>query len=115
VTLTISDRVDSLPYMASKSGKSGQKSGQDQPSSWKGEAVEDKPGDEAERAAERAEGSAPVRADAESRRLHHPSIDEQPQVAKHREAGDTEQDIEAASEEHAARREAGERSPRGKL
>ena len=98
--------------MASKSGK---KASKDQPSRWEGDAVEDKPGDEAERAAERVEGSAPVRADAESRRLHHPSLDEQPQVPGRREAGDTEEDLEAASEEHAARRDAGERPPRGKL
>ena len=99
--------------MANKSGK---KASTDQPSRWEGDAVEDKPGDEAERAAERAEGSAPVRADEESRRLHHPSLDEQPQAPQRRQAGDTdEEDIEAASEEHAARRDAGERSPRGKL
>jgi hypothetical protein len=100
--------------MATKRGK---KVSKDQPSRWEGDAVEDKPGDEAERAAERVEGSAPVRADAESRRLHHPSLEEQPQVSQRREAGDTEEDedIEAASEEHAARRDAGERPPRGKL
>ena len=99
--------------MANKRGK---KASGEQPSHWKGDAVEDKRGDEAERAAERAEGSAPVRADVESRRLHHPSLDEQPQVSERREAGDGEdEDIEAASEEHAARRDAGERSPRGKL
>jgi hypothetical protein len=96
--------------------KTGKKASKDRPSHWKGDAVEDKPGDEAERAAERAEGSAPVRADAESRRLQHPSLDEQPQVSPRREAGDSEEeDLEAASEEHAARRDAGERSPRGKL
>jgi hypothetical protein len=96
--------------------KSGKKASGEQPSRWAGDAVEDKPGDEAERAAERAEGSAPVRADAESRRLHHPSLEEQPQVSERREAGDAEpEDIEAASEEHAARRDAGERPPRGKL
>ena len=95
--------------------KRGKKTDKDQPSRWQGEAVEERPGDEAERAAERAEGSAPVRADAESRRLHHPSLDEQPQVPKRAEADDAEEDTEAASEEHAARRDAGERSPRGKL
>jgi hypothetical protein len=98
--------------MATKSGK---KTNQAQPSRWRGDAVEDKPGDEAERAAERAEGNAPIRADVESERLHHPSIDEQPHVPKRREAGDTEEDIQAASEEHAARLASGERSPRGKL
>jgi hypothetical protein len=99
--------------MATKSEK---KTAKDQPPRWEGDAVENRPGDEAERAAERAEGSAPVRADVESSRSHHPSIDEQPQAPKRREAADTEEeDIEAASEEHAARRDAGERSPRGKL
>jgi hypothetical protein len=98
--------------MASKSGK---KTGPAQPPRWRGDAVEDKPGDEAERAAERAEGNAPIRADLESERLHHPAIDEQPRVPKRAEAGDTEvEDIAAAAEEHAART-AGERSPRGKL
>ena len=101
--------------MATKSGKSGEKSGNDQRPRWEGDAVEDKPGDEAELAAERAEGSAPVRADVESRRSHHPSLDEQPQVPRRREAGDVEEDIAAAAEEHTARRDAGERSPRGKL
>ncbi|HSY40824.1 MAG TPA: hypothetical protein VLA79_14900 [Polyangia bacterium] len=95
--------------------KHGQKTGKDE-SRWKGDAVEDKPDNEAERAAERAEGGAPVRADAESRHLHHPSLKEEPQLPKRREAGDSEEeDIEAASEEHAARRDAGERPPRGKL
>jgi hypothetical protein len=96
-----------------KSGKSEKKTSKDQPSRWQGDAVEEKPGDEAERAAERAEGSAPVRADVESRRAHHPSIE----VPPRRESGDAEEeeDIEAISEEHAARRDAGERSPRGKL
>ncbi|HEX3904445.1 MAG TPA: hypothetical protein VH853_16525 [Polyangia bacterium] len=95
--------------------KSGKKPGKDQPSRWEGDAVEDKPGDEAERAAERAEGNAPVRADVESYRSHHPSIDEQPQIPPRGEADDTEEDLEAVSEEHAARRDSGERSPRGKL
>ena len=98
--------------MANKSGK---KASRDQPSRWKGDGVENRPGDEAERSAERAEGSAPERADVRSGRLHHPSMDEQPQVSERREAGDPEEDIEAASEEHAARRDAGERPPRGKL
>ena len=99
-----------------KSDKSGTKTGKDQPSRWQGDAVEEKPGDEAERAAERAEGGAPIRADAEKWRAHHPSIEEQPQVSQRREPGDGEaEDIEAVSEEHAARRDAGERSPRGKL
>jgi hypothetical protein len=106
--------------MATKNGKkteeqNGQDNRKDQPPRWQGGAVEDKPGGEAERAAERAEGNAPVRADAENRRLHHPSIDEQPQVPQRTDAGGREEDIEAASEEHAARRDAGERSPRGKL
>ena len=97
-----------------KNGKSGGKTGKDEPR-WKGDAVEDEPGDEAERAAERAEGAAPVRADAESRHLHHPSLEEEPQLPRRGEAGDAEEDIEAVSEEHAARRDAGERPPRGKL
>jgi hypothetical protein len=47
--------------------------------------------------------------------LHHPSLDEEPQLPRRGEAGDAEEDIEAVSEEHAARRDAGERPPRGKL
>jgi len=94
--------------------KNGEKTGKAE-SRWKGDAVEDKPDNEAERAAERAEGAAPVRADAESRHLHHPSLKEEPQRPKRGEGDDTEEDIEAASEEHAARRDAGERPPRGKL
>jgi hypothetical protein len=101
---------EQLLCMATKSEK---KTGRAQPSRWRGDAVEDNPGDAAERAAERAEGNAPIRAEAESERLHHPSLDDLP--PKRREAGDTEQDIEAASEEHAARRASGERPPRGKL
>ena len=110
--LTTSARVDSFGGMATKGGK---KTDRAQPPRWRGDAVEDHPGDEAERAAERAEGNAPIRADVESERLHHPSIDGLLQGPKRREAGDTEQDIEAASEEHAARRASGERPPRGKL
>jgi len=112
-------RVDDLrsgEQLASMATKSEKKTGKDQRSRWEGDAVEERPGDEAERAADRAEGSAPVRADVESRRSHHPSSDEQPQVPKRGEAADTEEeDIEAVSEEHAARRDAGERPPRGKL
>jgi hypothetical protein len=45
------------------------KGDKDQPGRWRGDEVEDQPGGEAERAADRAEGNAPVRADAESKRL----------------------------------------------
>lgn len=107
--------------MANKSNEGGKSRkaegnrGGDHPPRWQGEAVEGKPGDEAERAADRAEGSAPVRADEESLRSHHPSLAEQPQLPKRQDLGDDEEDTEAAAEEHSARRDAGERSPRGKL
>lgn len=84
---------------------------------WHGDEVEDEAGDQAERAAERAEGNEPVRADAESRRLHEPSLEEEPEAEVRRppRGGDPEDDTAAAAEEHAARRAAGERSPRGKI
>jgi hypothetical protein len=76
---------------------------------WKGDAVADEHGGEAELAADRAEGNSTVRADDESRRLHTLGADEEP--GQPRPSDDEE--IEDVAEEHRARR-AGER-PLGKL
>jgi hypothetical protein len=85
------------------------------PGRWKGDAVEDRPGDEAERAADRAEGNAPIPVADERAREASPG--EQPERARRRAAhtDDPEQEIDEAAEAHQARREAGERPPRGKL
>jgi hypothetical protein len=87
-----------------------------QAGSWKGEAVQERRSDDAEQGADRAEGNSPVRADAESERLHAPNIEEQPRERHHGESrtGDPEADTAEVAAEHQART-AGERSPRGKL
>jgi hypothetical protein len=84
---------------------------------WKGDAVEDVPGAEAELAADRAEGNSPIPAEAEQERIHAPSAEQQPERAQRRppQAEDPEEAIQETAEEHQARREAGERPPRGKL
>jgi hypothetical protein len=93
----------------------------EKPHGWKGEEVERRPGDEAERAAERAEGNEPVRADAEARRLNHPTAAEEgePDHAAPRQAAagadDEEEIIEEIAEEHRERLETEGHSPRSKL
>ncbi len=86
------------------------------PGHWKGEAVQERPAGEAERAAERAEGNEPVRADAENERLRHGDLRVEPKDG-HRpppREGDPEEDVSEAAEAHQAR-DAEERPPRGKL
>lgn len=84
---------------------------------WHGDEVEDVPGDEAERAASRAEGNAPVGADAKVARRQAPSPDDEADDAGRQAvtSGDPEGEIADAAEEHRARRDAGERPPRGKI
>jgi hypothetical protein len=84
---------------------------------WRGDAVEDRPGDEAERAAERAEGNAPVPVNVERERIEDADPGEQPRHAQHRpqHTDDPEEEIAETAEEHQERRDAGERPPRGKL
>jgi hypothetical protein len=85
---------------------------------WKGEAVEDAPGSEAELAADRAEGNSPVPAEVEQERLRSaPSAEQQPERMQRRppSAEEPEEKIVETAEEHQARRDAGERPPRGKL
>jgi hypothetical protein len=87
------------------------------PDRWKGEAVEDRPGDAAERAADRAEGNAPIPVADERVRAREPSAEEQPERARRRapHTDDPDEEIEQAAEEHRALRATGERPPRGKL
>jgi hypothetical protein len=89
----------------------------DKPSRWKGDEVEDRPGTEAEDAADRVEGNQRVRADAESRRLQNPDPADQPEDQPGRPTRDAaaEEKIAEVAEEHRARKDAGERPPRGKL
>jgi len=84
---------------------------------WHGDEVEDAPGDEAERAANRAEGNAPVRTDAEAARSEQPPRDDDADDDRRQAAapGDPDGDIADAADAHRARRDAGERPPRGKL
>jgi len=87
-----------------------------QPGQWKGDAVEARPGDAAEEAARRAEGNEPVRADAESARLHHGDVRTEPAQSHRRppHGDDPADEIAEAAEAHRAR-DAEERPPRGKL
>lgn len=103
---------------ADKTRTSEPKGDKDQPRRWKGDEVEDRPGDEAERAADRAEGNQPVRADAEDKRVHNPRSEQQAEDPRRRpgpRTGDPDADIADAAEEHRARAAAGERPPRGKF
>ena len=90
------------------------------PERWRGDAVEPQPGDEAEHAADRAEGNTPVRADFERERekIQEPPDPNQQPLRVGRPARDTDnpdEEIEEAAEQHRERRDAGERPPRGKL
>jgi len=83
---------------------------------WKGDAVERRPDDEAEEAANRAEGNEPISASAESERLAKGDVGSQPRTGQHRPArnDDPEEDTAEAAEAH-RQRDAMERPPRGKL
>ena len=87
------------------------------PPRWKGDEVEDAPSGEAEDAADRAEGNSPVRADAESQRLHEDRLDDEPEDDTRRVPSTDEPDekIAEAAEEHRAREADGRRPPHGKL
>jgi hypothetical protein len=83
---------------------------------WKGDAVERRPNDEAEEAANRAEGNEPISASAESERLAKGDVQSQPRTGQHRaaHAEDPEEETADAAQEH-QERDAIERPPRGKL
>jgi hypothetical protein len=101
-----------------KKGTEAEAQGKAPPERWRGDAVEDRPGDQAERAADRAEGNAPVPANAEREKIQEPpEPDQQPLRVQpgSEEAGDPEEEIQEVAEEHRERRNAGERPPRGKL
>ncbi len=100
--------VDSFLAMT-KRDKDPQPQPKTPPERWRGDAVEGRPGDEAERAAQRAEGNTPVPANAEPKR--------QPERVQRRAqpTSDPEEEIAEIAEEHKERRDAGERPPRGKL
>jgi hypothetical protein len=83
---------------------------------WSGEEVADAPGDEAERAAERAEGNSPVRADAEARRIRHEPIEAEPEDTVRRQpSGEPPDDKIAEAAEAHRERDQDERPPRGKI
>jgi hypothetical protein len=86
------------------------------PGHWKGDAVEERPDAAAERAADRAEGNEPVRAEAEDERLRHADLQSQPKTGHHRPSHqeDPEEETAEAAEAHQAR-DAAERPPRGKI
>jgi hypothetical protein len=95
------------PFMATTKGN-------EKKPRWTGEEVERRTGDEAERAAERAEGNEPVRADAEARRQRElDDADAQDgQVAAHPPEVEDTEDI---AEEHRERLETEGHSPRSKM
>ena len=94
-----------------------------EPGRWRGDAVEEAPGVEAEQGADRAEGSAPVRADDEARRQQREREAEPREPAEERGGGRSasrgglspDERIAEAAEEHREHRPPGERPPRGKL
>jgi hypothetical protein len=100
--------------MANKGGAG--KRGGAQPPRWKGGEVEDSPGVEAERAADRAEGNSVVRADEEAERLH--ALAAEPELghaAGRRDRPTDDEEIEDLAEERRARRAAGEPTPHGRI
>jgi hypothetical protein len=107
-------RDGNISYVTTKDNKGG-------PDRWKGDAVEDAPGDEAERAAARAEGNEPVRADAEARRRERERRDAAAEAQAPEERGSSEgepppdEPIEEAADEHRGGRAPRRRPPRGKL
>ena len=84
---------------------------------WKGDAVQETPGAEAELGADRAEGNSPIPAEVEQQRIRAPSPEQRSERPQRREprAEDPEEKIEETAEEHQVRRDAGERPPRGNL
>jgi hypothetical protein len=87
---------------------------------WKGQGVEPRSGDEAERAADRAEGNEPIRADAEAARQRQPEAAEQeagPAAtrAQDTDAEDAEEKIADIAEEHRDQQDERGYPPRGKL
>ncbi len=85
---------------------------------WRGDAVEARPGGEAERAAERAEGNTPVPADAEREKTQEPPDPDQHPLRAQPAPGDAEdpdEEIEEIAGEHKDARNPSERPPRGKL
>jgi hypothetical protein len=92
--------------------------GNTRPGTWKGEAVEETPGAEAEHAADRAEGNSPIPVEVEQERLRStPAAEQQPERTQRRppSTDEPQEKIEEIAEEHQSRRDAGERPPRGKL
>jgi hypothetical protein len=84
-----------------------------QPKPWKGDEVEDAPGDDAERAADRAEGNTPITvSDAVERAEEDEAVGTLPRPD--RDALSPEEKIAEVAEEHAERIAAGDRG-RGKL
>jgi hypothetical protein len=102
--------VDAAAGVAAGGGPGGA------PGGWKGDAVAERPGGDAEQGADRVEGNEPVRADAESERFRHPGAGPEPSQGQRRpaRAEGPEEDTTEVSEEHQARDEK-ERPPRGKL
>jgi hypothetical protein len=85
---------------------------------WRGDAVEEQPGDEAERAADRAEGNTPVPANVEQEKIQEPpDPDQEPLRVQPRsgEVEDPDEEAEEVAEEHRDARNPNERPPRGKL
>jgi hypothetical protein len=100
--------------MATKGG--ARKRGEAQPERWKGDEVEDSPGAEAERAADRAEGNSIVRADEEADRLHASNLGEPVEASSGARRKPTDdEEIEDLAAERRAAREAGVPPIRGKL
>ena len=84
----------------------------EQPPKWKGDAVQDAPEGEAERAAERAEGNSPITLDDAVERAREDEAVTLP--ARDRDALSPEEKRAEVAEEHQARSAAGDRG-RGKI
>jgi hypothetical protein len=82
---------------------------------WKGDEVEARPGDSAERAADRVEGNEPVRAEAEAERLRHPDFELEERRRQAAAGEDPDDQTADAAEEHRDHQAAQGYPPRGKL
>ena len=84
------------------------------PATWKGEAVQEAPADDAERAAESAEGNAPVSAE---RAAEPDPIEDEPvvRIARAPSGEDPDEKIAEAAEAHRERALSDDRPARGKL
>ena len=86
-----------------------------QPKAWRGDEVQRSPGEEAEQAAQRAEGNGPIDAAEAVRSEEDETASGKGSPPRRRSGDDEEAKIAEAAEAHRARRASGEGPPRKTL